>query len=61
MTGARTVWADGPLAAFATGFDEALVVEGYSTKWVRQLMGLTAEVSRWLREGGLGAGDLTGK
>jgi site-specific recombinase XerD len=49
------------LAPFATGFEEALAAEGYSKKWAQQLMGLTADLSRWLGEGGLGAGDLAGE
>ncbi|MGH9186712.1 MAG: tyrosine-type recombinase/integrase [Acidimicrobiales bacterium] len=50
----------GPLAPFAAGFEEVLVAEGYSKEWARQVMGLAAEVSDWLADGGLGAGDLTG-
>jgi len=49
------------LAPFATGFEEALAADGYSKKWARQLMGLAAEVSDWLGEAGLEAGDLTGE
>ena len=49
------------MAPFAAGFEEALVAEGYSKEWARQLMGLAAEVSHWLGEGGLGAVDLTGR
>jgi hypothetical protein len=48
------------LAAFAAGFEGLLVAEGYSRDWKRQVMRLTAEVSHWLGQGGLGAGELTG-
>jgi hypothetical protein len=47
VTRACGVWVDGPLAPFATGFEEALAAEGYSKKWAQQLMGLTADLSRW--------------
>lgn len=59
--GACGVRIEGPLAAFAAGFEEALVADGYSKNWARQLMELAAEVSGWLGEAGLGAGDLTGE
>jgi len=49
------------LAPFAAGFEEALVAEGYSQQWARHVMGLAAEVSHWLGEGGREAGDLTGE
>ena len=49
------------MAPFAAGFEEAFVAEGYSKERARQLMGLAAEVSRWLGERGLEAGDLTGE
>lgn len=61
MTGACGVGVEGPLAPFAAGFEEAFVAEGYSKERARQLMGLAAEVSRWLGERGLEAGDLTGE
>ena len=61
MTGTFGVGVEGPLAPFAAGIEEALVAEGYSKQWARQLMGLAAEVSHWLAEGGLGAVDLTGE
>ena len=61
MTGVCEVGVEGPLAPFAVGFEEVLVAEGYSKEWARQLMGLVAELSHWLGEGGLGAGDLTGE
>ena len=61
MTGACGVGVEGPLAPFAAGFEDAFVAEGYSKERARQLMGLAAEVSRWLGERGLGAGDLTGE
>ena len=61
MTGTFGVGVEGPLAPFAAGFEEALVAEGYSKQWARHVMGLAAEVSHWLGEGGLGAVDLTGE
>jgi len=61
VTGVCEVGVEGPLAPFAVGFEEVLVAEGYSKEWARQLMGLVAELSHWLGEGGLGAGDLTGE
>jgi integrase/recombinase XerD len=60
VAGASGVRMDGPLAPFAARFEGALISEGYSKQWARQLMGLTAQVSRWLGERGLEAGDLTG-
>ncbi len=59
MAGECRVRVDGPLAGFATGFEGLLVARGYSRDWRRQLIGLTAELSRWLGQGGLGAGELT--
>lgn len=61
MTGACGVRVEGPLAPFAAGFEESLVADGYSKEWARQLVGLAAEVSDWLGEAGLEAGDLTGE
>ncbi len=61
MTGIFGVGVEGPLAPFAAGFEEALVAEGYSQQWARHVMGLAAEVSHWLGEGGREAGDLTGE
>lgn len=61
MTEACGVRLDGPLAAFAAGFEVALAAQGYSKEWARQLMGLASEVSRWLEKRGLEAGDLTGE
>ena len=52
---------EGPLAPFAAGFEEALVADGYSEVWAGHVMALAAEVSQWLGERGLGAGDLTGE
>jgi integrase/recombinase XerD len=52
---------DGPLAPFASGLGSALAAEGYSRQRARELMGLSAEVSRWLGAGGLGAGALSGE
>ena len=40
---------------------EPAPADGYSKNWARQLMELAAEVSGWLGEAGLGAGDLTGE
>jgi integrase/recombinase XerD len=61
MTSASVVRVDGPLAPFAASFEEALAGDGYSKQWARQLMRLTAEVSQWLGDGGLVAGDLAGE
>ena len=49
----------GPLAAFASGFVEDLVARGYRPRSAADQLRLVAEVSRWLAEQGLGAGDLT--
>ena len=49
------------MAPFAAGFEEALVADGYSEVWAGHVMALAAEVSQWLGERGLGAGDLTGE
>lgn len=58
-TGCR-VLVDGPLASFAEGIEKALVADGYTKKWLSQLMWLTADLSCWLGKLGLGAGELTG-
>jgi integrase/recombinase XerD len=49
----------GPLAAFAQGFVEDLVARGYRPGPAADLSRLMADVSRWLAERGLAAGDLT--
>ena len=49
----------GPLAAFAAGFAEDLVVRGYRPGPAADQLRLVADVSWWLAEQGLGAGDLT--
>jgi integrase/recombinase XerD len=49
----------GPLAAFAPGFVEDLVARGYRLGPAVDQLRLMADVSRWLAERGLVAGDLT--
>lgn len=49
----------GPLAVFAPGFVADLVGRGYRPGPAADQLRLMAEVSRWLAERGLGAGDLT--
>jgi integrase/recombinase XerD len=49
----------GPLAAFAPGFVEDLVARGYRPGTAADHLRLMVDVSRWLTEQGLGAGDLT--
>ena len=61
MTAAGVVHMDGPLVPFAAGFEELLVIVGYSPRRAQLLMDLMAELSHWLGAGGLGARDLTGK
>jgi len=48
----------GPLAAFAPGFVEELVASGYRPGTAADQLRLMADVSRWLAEHELGAGDL---
>jgi hypothetical protein len=48
----------GPLAAFAPGFVEDLVASGYRPGTAADQLRLMADVSRWLAEHELGAGDL---
>jgi site-specific recombinase XerD len=48
----------GPLSAFAAGFADDLVRQGYTQHSARFLMRLMARLSRWLADEGLGAGDL---
>lgn len=48
----------GPLAAFAAGFADELAREGYTPHSARFQMRLLAQLSRWLAEEGLGAGDV---
>ena len=49
----------GPLAAFAPGFVEDLVARGYRPGPAADQLRLMADVSRWLGERDLAAGDLT--
>ena len=49
----------GPLAAFAPGFGSELMARGYRPGSTAALLELTADVSAWLAEQGLTAGDLT--
>jgi integrase/recombinase XerD len=54
------VQVDGPLESFAAGIEEVLAADGYTDKWLSQLMWLVADLSCWLGERGLAAGELTG-
>jgi len=56
---ASGVGVGGPLAAFASGFVEDLIARGYRPGTAADQLRLMADVSRWLGERGLGAGDLT--
>lgn len=49
----------GPLTAFEPGFVEDLVSRGYRLGSAAQQVRVMSEVSRWLAERSLGAGDLT--
>lgn len=55
----RCLGVGGPLAPFAAGIEELLVAEGYLEDSIQVSMALVAELSRWLDERGLGAGDLS--
>ena len=59
MSGCSGVRVAGPLAAFAPGFVEDLVARGYRPGSAVDHLRLMVDVSRWLAEQGLGAGDLT--
>lgn len=59
MSSRSGVRVGGPLAPFARGFGEDLVARGYRPGSAADQLRLAAEVSRWLAERGLGAGDLT--
>ncbi|MCA1679561.1 MAG: tyrosine-type recombinase/integrase [Actinobacteria bacterium] len=59
MSSRSGVGVAGPLAAFAPGFAGDLVARGYRPGPAVDQLRLMADVSRWLAEGGLGAGDLT--
>ena len=59
MTRKRRTRVDGPLEPFRDGIEQALRAHGYSESRVTQLLLLTAHLSRWLGEHGLGAADLT--
>jgi integrase/recombinase XerD len=59
VSGRSGVRVEGPLAPFAPGFRAELVGRGYRPGSVADQLRLAAEVSRWLAERGLGAGDLT--
>jgi integrase/recombinase XerD len=52
---------DGPLAPFAAGIADVLVVQGYREESARALMSLVAELSGWLDDRGLAAGDVSGE
>ena len=58
MAGVCRVEVEGPLRPFASGIGEFLRAEGYLEESARILMRLVADLSRWLGERGLGAGDL---
>lgn len=59
MSSRSRVRVAGPLAAFAPGFVQELVARGYRPGPAADQLRLMADVSRWLAERGLGAGDLT--
>lgn len=59
MSGRSGVRIAGPLAALAPGFSESLVRWGYRPGSVVDQLRLMADVSRWLAERGVEAGDLT--
>lgn len=49
------------MAPFASGIPETLLAEGYLEESARVSMALAAELSCWLGDSGLGAGDLSGE
>jgi integrase/recombinase XerD len=59
VSGRSGVRVAGPLAAFAPGFVADLVARGYRPGPAADQLRLMGDVSRWLAERGLGAGDLT--
>lgn len=61
MAGVRRVEVGGPLAPFAAGIEEVLLAQGYLEESARTLVTLVAELSGWLDERGLTAGDLSGE
>lgn len=48
-----------PLAPYAAGFREELVGRGYADRSAQTHLGLMAQLSRWLQDGGLDVGELT--
>lgn len=56
LSGARV---SGPLAGLAAGFSADLTGQGYAGSTIRQHLALMADLSGWLGERGLGAGELT--
>lgn len=50
---------DGPLAAFAAGFERRLVGLGYRPGGVAMHLRLMRQLDRWLADAGLAVGDLT--
>ena len=56
LSGARV---GGPLAGLAAGFSAYLTGQGCAGSTVRQHLGLMADLSAWLGERGLGAGQLS--
>jgi integrase/recombinase XerD len=61
VAGVCRVEVDGPLAPFAAGIEEELLAQGYLEKSARVLITLVAELSGWLDERALAAGDLSGE
>ena len=61
MAGVCRMEMGGPLAPFAAGIEEELLAQGYLEKSAGVLITLVAELSDWLDERGLAAGDLGGE
>ena len=59
MSSHSRVWIAGPLAAFASGFGERLVRQGYRPGTAADQLRLMADMSGWLGGRGLEASDLT--
>jgi hypothetical protein len=56
-----TVWSDpgeGPLAAYAAGYQRELEQRGFSPRAVRDRMEVAGQLNRWLAAEGLSAADL---
>ncbi len=61
MDGCRCAVASGPLAPYASGYGAWLAAQGYSRWTIGNRLWQLELLSRWLKDEGLAAGELTGE